>query len=111
MKIFEIKVGKKMSKCDVGQDKKNQNFAMGAVRDGILIERCHELERLVTLNSLGLISQLERRGIVMENYFRNMNTRVLSEPILLLLLLFLLFLIHQLEKLSIYLMDKEDLSK
>ena len=44
---------------------------------------------------------------VMENYFTNMNTRVLSEPILLLLL----FLIHQLEKLSIYLMDEEDLSK
>ena len=41
-------------------------------------------------------------GGMRENYFRNMNTRVLSEPILLLLLLFLLFLIHQLEKLSIY---------
>ena len=35
-------------------------------------------------------------GGMMENYFRNMNTRVPSEPIL------LLFLIHQLEKLSIY---------
>ena len=67
MMIFEIKVGNKMSKCDVGQYKKNQNFAMGSVKDGILIERCHELERLVTLNSLGLISQLERRGIVFKN--------------------------------------------
>ena len=37
-----------------------------------------------------------KRGKVMENYFKNMNTRVLSEPIL------LLFLIHQLDKLSIY---------
>ena len=35
-------------------------------------------------------------GGMMENYFRNMNTRVLSEPILLLLLL-----IYQFEKLSI----------
>ena len=33
-------------------------------------------------------------GVVMENYFKNMNTRVPSEPILL--------LIHQLEKLSIH---------
>ena len=37
--------------------------------------------------------------------FQNMNTRVLSEPILLLLL------IHQLEKLSIHYMDEEDISK
>ena len=46
-------------------------------------------------------------GGMMQNYFRNMNTRVLSEPILLLLL----FLIHQLENLSIYEMDEEELSK
>ena len=36
---------------------------------------------------------------MMENYFKNMNTRVLSEPILLLLLL---LLIHEFEKLSIH---------
>ena len=39
---------------------------------------------------------------VMENYFKNMNTRVLMEPILLLLLLLLLFLlIYQFDKVSI----------
>ena len=37
------------------------------------------------------------KGKMMENYFKNMNTKVLSEPILLLLLL----LIYQFEKLSI----------
>ena len=67
--------------------------------------RCHpyEVNNMLILTKKFKTLSLEDISIakVMENYFRNMNTRVLSEPILLLLLL-LLFLIHQLEKLSIY---------
>ena len=36
--------------------------------DGVLIEGCCEFLRLVTLNSLGLISQLERREIVFNKF-------------------------------------------
>ena len=35
--------------------------------DGDLIEGCYEFLRLVTLNSLGLIPQLERREIIFNN--------------------------------------------
>ena len=35
--------------------------------DGVLIEGCCEFLRLVTLNSLGLIPQLERREIIFNN--------------------------------------------
>ena len=35
--------------------------------DGVLMGGCYEFLRLVTLNSLGLISQLERREFVFNN--------------------------------------------
>ena len=35
--------------------------------DGVLIEGCCDFLRLVTLNSLGLIPQLERREIIFNN--------------------------------------------
>ena len=35
--------------------------------DGVLMEGCYEFLRLVTLNSLGLIPQLERREIIFNN--------------------------------------------
>ena len=35
--------------------------------DGVLIEGCYEFLRLMTLNSLGLIPQLERREIAFNN--------------------------------------------
>ena len=35
--------------------------------DGLLIEGCYKFLRLVTLNSLGLIPQLERREIIFDN--------------------------------------------
>ena len=35
--------------------------------DGVLIEGCREFVRLVTLNSLSLTPQLERREIVFSN--------------------------------------------
>ena len=40
---------------------------MGGVRDGVLIEGCYEFLKLMTLNSLGLIPQLERREIIFNN--------------------------------------------
>ena len=42
-------------------------FSKRSVRDGVLIEGCCEFLQLVTLNSLGLISQLERREIIFNN--------------------------------------------
>ena len=50
--------------CDkIGESK----FSKRRVRDGFLIEGCSEFSRLVTLNSLGLIPQLERREIIFNN--------------------------------------------
>ena len=45
----------------------NQNLSNRSVMDGVLMEGCCEFLRLVTLNSLGLIPQLERREIVFNN--------------------------------------------
>ena len=47
--------------------KENQNLSNRSIRDGVLIEGCCKFLRLVTLNSLGLIPQLERREIVFNN--------------------------------------------
>ena len=45
----------------------NQNFSKRSVRDGLLIGRFYEFFRLVILNSLGLIPQLEMREISFNN--------------------------------------------
>ena len=42
-------------------------FLQGGVRDGVLVEGSCEFLGLVTLNSLGLIPQLEWREIVFNN--------------------------------------------
>ena len=68
------------------------------VHESRLIERDNREEEQALLSKASKMTKKTDRGQMIENYFINMNTRVLSEPILLLLL----FLIHQLEKLSIY---------
>ena len=46
----------------------NQTFSREGVRDDVFKEGCYEFLILVTLNSLGLISKLERREIFFNNH-------------------------------------------
>ena len=45
----------------------NQDFKRGCVRDGVFMEGFCQFSRWLTLNSLGIISQLERRGNIFNN--------------------------------------------
>ena len=46
------------------RERERERERVGGVRVDILMEGCCEFLRLVTLNSLGLILQLERRGVI-----------------------------------------------
>ena len=52
---------------DVRQNRRIKIYQRVDVRDNILTRGCYEFLRLLSLNSLGLISQLERRGIIFSN--------------------------------------------
>ena len=55
-------------KCDVGQNRRIKIYhSKTSVRDDVLIEGCYEFLRLVTVNSQGLIPQLEKREIIFNN--------------------------------------------